>query len=239
MLKKLPHCFHRKDAKTPSLLCFNVIISGVKRTLSFFSLRPTVLNTNSIQFCKIALRLCVFAVIVFSSKSFSQSTVHDLYISALAKDSVKDFNGALSELEKALNMQNGNDSVHVLHAKVETETNHYKEAYVEVNEVIKHNHGYFDAYMLRGIIRARQGNYEGAMHDFDKCIKLNPKIAKAYYNRGLSHAYMDEVKQAITDFTKATELDTNYTIAWFQRGYWKEISGDLKDRKSTRLNSSH
>lgn len=133
----------------------------------------------------------------------------------------------MADLEKAIAMKS-DDSSHVLHAKVELETNHPKEAYTEVNDVIKHNHTYFDAYMLRGILRARQGNYEGAGHDFDKCVKLNDKNAKAYYNRGLAHAYLDEIKQAIADFTKATELDPNYSIAWFQRGYWKEISGDLK-----------
>ena len=172
-------------------------------------------------------RLAVFCLLLTANLqlSFSQ-TQHQLYLSALAKDSAKDFSGALADLEKAIAIKE-DDSVHVLHAKVETETNHYKEAYAEVNDVIKHNHTNFDAYMLRGILRARQGNYEGAIHDFDKCVKLNAKSAKAFYNRGLAHAYMDEVKQAIADFTKATELDANYSIAWFQRGYWKEISGDL------------
>jgi len=205
------------------LCAFAMIV--VERSLRYFSLRPAVLNTNPLHSFKLSLRLCAFAVIVFSTKSFSQTTVHDLYISALAKDSAKDFNGALEDLEKAISMKE-NDSVHVLHARVETETNHIKEAYEEVNEVIKHNHNYFDAYMLRGILRARQGNYEGAVHDFNKCVKLDPNSAKAYYNRGLAHAYLDEVKQAIKDFTKATELDGKYAIAWFQRGYWKEVSGD-------------
>jgi len=192
-----------------------------------FPLRLAVLNTNPQQFFKLSLRLCAFAVIVFSTKCFSQSTVHELYLSAQAKDSAKDYTGALADLEKAISMEDNNDSLHVLHAKVETETNHIHEAYAEVNEVIKHNHNYFDAYMLRGILRARQGNYEGAVHDFDKCIKLNAKSAKAFYNRGLAHAYLDEVKKAIKDFTAATDIDAKYSIAWFQSGYWKEISGDL------------
>ncbi len=177
-----------------------------------FSLRP--------------LRLRLFAVLLLVSSAVVSQTSHDLYRSALAKDSAKDYAGALADLEKAMSIKE-DDSLHVLHAKVETETNHYKEAYTEVNEVLRHNRNYSEAYMLRGVLRARQGNYEGAIHDFDKCIKLDPKQAKAYYNRGLAHAYMDEVKQAIADFTKATELDEKYSIAWFQRGYWKEVSGDL------------
>lgn len=174
-----------------------------------------------------ALRLGVFAVLIFYCIRSNAQTAYDLYLSALAKDSAKDFAGALADLEKAMSVKD-NDSVHLLHARVETETNHYKEAYAEVNDVIRRNHNSSEAYMLRGILRARQLNYEGAVSDFDKCIKLNPKNSKAFYNRGLAHAYLDEIKQAINDFTKATELDPKYAIAWFQRGYWKEISGDLE-----------
>lgn len=169
--------------------------------------------------------LLLILLTAYCQPAVSQSA-HDLYLSALAKDSAKDYAGALADLEKAIAIKE-DDSLHVLHAKVEAETNHSKEAYTEVNEVIKHNHNYFDAYMLRGVLKAKQGNYEGAVLDLNRAIKLNPKSSKAYYNRGLAHAYLDEVKQAITDFTKATELDGKYSIAWFQRGYWKEVSGDL------------
>src|ERR1035437_5115941 len=150
---------------------------------------------------------------------FSQTNVHQLYTDALAKDSLKDFDGALTDLDKAITASNNNDTLHVLHAKVEAETNHTKEAFAEVNEIIKHNHSYFDAYLLRGIIKAKLGNYEGAILDFNKCIKLNPKSAKAFYNRGLAHAYFDEIKQALKDFSVSTDLDAGNSNVWFQLGY--------------------
>ncbi len=194
--------------------------------------RPLFLSCR-VGFSRVANEAsCIRSAIVLSlwflllSSATSAQSAHELYVSALAKDSAKDYTGALADLEKAMTLGES-DSIHILHAKVETETNHYKEAYSEVNDVLRHNHTNFDAFMLRGILRARQQNYEGAIHDFDKCIKLNPQHAKAWYNRGLAHAYMDEIKQAISDFTKATELDDKYSIAWFQRGYWKEVSGDL------------
>ncbi len=172
---------------------------------------------------KIIFSLFFLAISFFG---ISQNT-HQLYVSALAKDSLKDFDGALHDLDKAISLANNNDTLHVLHAKVEAETNNAKEAFAEVNEIIKHNHSYFDAYMLRGIIKAKSGNYEGAILDFNKCVKLNPKSAKAFYNRGLAHAYLDEIKQAIKDFSVSTDLDASNSNVWFQRGYWKEIMGDL------------
>jgi tetratricopeptide (TPR) repeat protein len=197
--------FHRKGAKTRRSLNQ----AGTRRICAPYSVY-------------LLLILCAG----FTRAAVAQ-TAHELLVSAMAKDSAKDFNGALEDLEKALKMQE-NDSLHLLHARVETETNHYKEAYEEVNDVIRHNNSCADAYMLRGILRARQGNFEGAVKDFNKCIKFNPKNAKAFYNRGLAHAYLEEIRQAIQDFTAATELEANYAIAWFQRGYWKEISGDLE-----------
>jgi len=158
----------------------------------------------------------------------SSQTAHDLYLSALAKDSIKDYNGALTDIDKALSVAKDNDSLHILHAKLEAESNNFKEAYAEINEVIKHSSNYFDAYMLRGIIKAKSGNYEGAIHDFTKGLKLNPNSAKAYYNRGLAHAYLDELKLCDKDFSKVIELDSTYTNAWFQRGYWRELGGDLQ-----------
>jgi len=158
----------------------------------------------------------------------NSQTAHDLYLSALAKDSVKDYTGALTDIDKALSTSQNNDSLHILHAKIEAESFNFKEAYAEINEVIKHSSNYFEAYLLRGIIKAKLGNYEGAVHDFTKSLKLNTSSSKAYYNRGLAHAYLDELKLCDKDFSKVIELDSTYTNAWFQRGYWRELSGDLQ-----------
>lgn len=173
-------------------------------------------------------RYCIVAIcILFVSAGFSQENARQLYLNALAKDSLKDFDGALADIDKALAMESNNDMMHVLHAKVEAETNHPKEAFDEVNEIIRHNRTYFDAYLLRGVMKAKLGNYEGAVSDFNKCVKLDPKNPKGYYNRGLAHAYLDEIKQAIKDFTLSIDLDPINANAWFQLGYWKEIMGDL------------
>ncbi|HKC66643.1 MAG TPA: tetratricopeptide repeat protein [Bacteroidia bacterium] len=186
---------------------------------------------------KYALHILFFLQVCIASSQ----TAHDLYLSAITKDSIKDYTGALTDIDKALSITKDNDSLHILHAKIEAESSNFKEAYAEINEVIKHNSNYFDAYMLRGIIKAKLGNYEGAVHDFTKGLKLNPGSIKAYYNRGLAHAYLDEVKLCDNDFSKVIELDSTYINGWFQRGYWREINGDvegsLKDlNKASQLN---
>lgn len=169
-----------------------------------------------------------FFIFILACSITRSQTAHDLYLSALAKDSTKNYTAALNDLDKALAISQNNDSLHILRAKIEAESNNFKEAYAEINEVIKHNNSYFDAYLLRGIIKAKSGNYEGAVIDFTKSIKLTPTSAKAYYNRGLAHAYLDEYKLCDKDFSKAIELDSTYINAWFQRGYWRELNGNLQ-----------
>jgi tetratricopeptide (TPR) repeat protein len=188
--------------------------------------RPQITQTD-LNICLYPRNLWLTILFFICVLSYSQ-TSHGFYLSALAKDSAKDYSSALADLDKALASSKNNDSLHILHAKIEAENFNFKEAYEEINEVIKHNTGYCEAYLFRGIIKAKSGNFEGAVNDFSKSIKLNTNCTKAYYDRGLSHAYLDEFKQAIKDFSKAIELDSTYTNAWFQRGYWKELSGDLQ-----------
>lgn len=193
---------------------------------------------------KLLLALIIYNSSFITHHSFSQTDVHSLYLSALAKDSVKNYTGALLDLDNALAGAKNNDSLHILHAKIEAESLNFKEAYAEINEIIKHNSTSSDAYLLRGIIRAKLGNLEGAVHDFTKSIKLNPNGPKAYYNRGLAHAYLDEFKKAIDDFSKAIEHLPTYADAWFQRGYWRESTGDLQNSltdlvKANELNPSN
>jgi tetratricopeptide (TPR) repeat protein len=175
---------------------------------------------------KLLFTLIIYNLSLITHSCFSQTDAHSLYLSALAKDSLKDYAGALTDLDNALANTKNNDSLHILHAKIEAESLNFKDAYAEITEIIKHNTTSFEAYLLRGIIRAKLGNLEGAVHDFTKSLKLNTRSSKAYYNRGLAHAYLDEFKKAIDDFSKAIELTPAYADAWFQRGYWKESMGD-------------
>ncbi len=171
----------------------------------------------------IAIILCVAG---WNHKIIAQGiTVHQLLLQAQHKDSLKDFQGALYDLNRALSFEL-NDTALLLRAKVHMENDENREALDDVNRLIHARHQQAEAYYLRGMIKANVHNYEGAVHDFSKSLAIKRDFIKAYYNRGLAHAYLEEYKQAISDFSKAIELDPNYAHAWFNRGYWKEESGD-------------
>ena len=63
-------------------------------------------------------------------------------------------------------------------------------------------------------------DYQRAIEVYNKAIEINPNFAKAYAERGSVKVLIKDYKGGIQDLNKAIELD-------------------IKDRKSTRLNSSH
>lgn len=174
-------------------------------------------------------KLSLILLICFSTfLGYSQTTVHDLIVSAQKKDSLNMFDEALKDLDKAIELsKHANDTALWLHSKISMEKNDLKTAEHDIDEVMHHSSKYAEAYFIRGLIKTKTENFEGAVSDFTKSLKINPLNAKAFYNRGLAHAMLDELKQAITDFDKAIELKPDYAKAYFNRGYWKDITGDV------------
>ncbi|MCD6066481.1 MAG: Tetratricopeptide 2 repeat-containing protein [Bacteroidetes bacterium] len=166
----------------------------------------------------------------------AQVNVHEYIISAQKSDSMHNYNDALRELDKAIELsKHTNDTAIVLHGKVSLENNDIKTAGRDVDEAIRHNVKNAQAYFLRAMIKAKTENYEGAIADFSKVIKYDSINAKAFYNRGLAHAYLDEIKQAVADFSTAIRLDPNYAHAWFNRGYWRDLMGETEGALSDLL----
>ena len=169
---------------------------------------------------------CIALLLFYALQLTGQSgNVHNLIISAQQKDSLKDFNGSLDDLNNALAISL-NDTAYWLRARVHLELNNIKEALKDVNAVINLKHKHPEAYYTRGLIKAKNENYTGAVSDFNKAIELKNDFTKAYYNRALAFAFLQEFNLAIKDFTKAIELKEDYVSAWFNRGCWKDVSGD-------------
>ena len=77
---------------------------------------------------------------------------------------------------------------------------------------------HFDALNLLGVIAAQTGNFSRAVELIDKAIKINPDSEAAHCNRGNVLKELKRWDEALESYEQAIRL---------------------KDRKSTRLNSSH
>lgn len=174
------------------------------------------------------LRLFLFTCFILQLFVGKSQNDHNLILQAIKKDSLKDYQGAMKDLDLVLS-HHDNDTARTLHGKIYLEMNDPSHAMGDLNKVIQHTHNYPDAYFIRGLIKAKVKNYEGAVHDFSKAIKLKPNFNHAYYDRGLAYAYLENFKKADEDFTRAIEMDSTYAKAWFNRGYWRDVSGRTLD----------
>src|SRR3712207_8818286 len=64
--------------------------------------------------------------------------------------------------------------------------------------------------------------------------EYEPESAESWYQRGNALINQQKYREAVESYDKAVQFQPNYYQAWYSRGIALN-----KDRKSTRLNSSH
>ena len=112
----------------------------------------------------------------------------ELYnLRGLVKMRKKNFNGAIEDFTKSINLKNSNNS----------------------NKKIIDNGS---LYYNRGVARGEVYNYAGALNDFTSAIKLNPYFPDAFYSRGFAKYNLQKVSDACLDYEKASLLDFSLKI---------------------------
>jgi tetratricopeptide (TPR) repeat protein len=121
--------------------------------------------------------------LLISFSSFGQ-TAEDYFNSAIDKDAANDFNGAIVDYTKAIEL------LPELDINVAT------------------------AYNNRGLSKADLKDYNGAIADYTKALELNPNYTIAYRNRGISKESLGDLNGACTDWKKAAELGDTDAAGW-------------------------
>ena len=83
-------------------------------------------------------------------------------------------------------------------------------------------------YGSRAFIYKKTGKYDSALYDYSAAIRKNPGNLKPYFDRGILY----------TDRFGKYDLGIHDFKIFLQK-FPEDIDGNFKDRKSTRLNSSH
>ena len=157
--------------------------------------------------------------------SFGQ-TAEEYFNSGYDKAQAKDFYGAISDYNKAIEINPNYANVYYNRGISKYNLKDFNGAISDFNKAIELNPNLDVAYNNRGISKSDLKDYYGAISDYTKAIEINPNYANAYNNRGLSKHNLKDFNGAISDYTKAIELNPNLADAYYSRGNSKS---DLKD----------
>ena len=142
--------------------------------------------------------------------------VQAYYARGIARQSQEKFDEAIEDYRKGLEFKAEDRQMLVNVAVANIQKKDFKEAEKVFDELMTAHPKYSMNYLTRGAMYTEKGDTVKALADYDKAISMDPYYAPAYGNRAILHYQMNNMKDALADLNEA-----------------------IRDRKSTRLNSSH
>ncbi|CAE7303970.1 unnamed protein product [Symbiodinium pilosum] len=126
---------------------------------------------------------------------------HFLFILALVKNRMADFDSSIATLKKAFLHLSAADSDNLK---------------VEIHDWLA------QAY-------ERKGEYTNALAELSLAFKQEPSHVSSLITQGLIHVQMKELEQAETSYRKALAVEKNHALALVRLGYCKLLVGDLQE----------
>lgn len=124
---------------------------------------------------------------------------------ACARRGVGDYDGALEDINLAMEFEPDNEEFHLDKASILYDTLKFDEAFREVNSVLKHSHS-AEAHRLRALIHMERLEYKLALSDFNSALKNGLETEEIYLRRGELLYQLGRSIDAINDFFQAKTL---------------------------------
>ena len=140
----------------------------------------------------------------------SVKTAQDWYKQAFKKENGKDYQGAIEDYTKAIELKPDFAEAYINRGISRRNLSDYKGAIEDYTKAIELRPDFAEAYKNRGYSRLKLSDYKGAIEDYTKAIEFKPDYALAYNNRGASRSNLSDNKGAIEDYTEAIRLDKNW-----------------------------
>ena len=131
------------------------------------------------------------------------------YENGKARSTQGDFEGAIVEFTKALNIDPQSPFVYAARGNARLNLGALDEAIADFSKAIEIDPKRFVPYLNRGAAKVDKGDLDGAIADYSKVIALDPKSAIAYRNRGCALQQKGELDRARSDYQQAIQLATD------------------------------
>jgi tetratricopeptide (TPR) repeat protein len=167
--------------------------------------------------------------------SQGQSAHQILIDSAITKKKNGDFQGAIADATKAIQLDPNKAHYYFVRAEARTQIRDYQGTIADATKAIQlSGKKYVDPYFYRVRANARIGirDYQGAIADATKAIQINSlrpaASASDYYVRAEARIKLKDYQGAIADATKAIQNAPSYGNAFVLRANARRLSGDYQ-----------
>jgi tetratricopeptide (TPR) repeat protein len=174
-----------------------------------------------VNYTGIYRRIFLFiTIVIFILSSCSKSNPDFFYKNGNAKYQLKDFNGAIKDLDKAIELKPAFMQAYHTRAMCYGELKIYDKALNDFNTAIELNPNFKNAYLNRAYyVKVNSGDYIGAIEDYNKFILLNKdgNNAFALNNRGFAKFYLNDTIGALKDIQSSISIDSTNSYAYKNR----------------------
>ena len=145
----------------------------------------------------------------------------------LVKKDRGDLDGALGDLEKAIEIQPRLAEAYNNRAGVHYVKGNLKAALDDMNRLIELKPRFAEAYYNRAGLHRTSGNWNAVVDDLNKAIEIKPRLALAYNNRGEAYRSMGRLDAALRDYNNAIALNSRLAEAYNNRGALLAKKGNI------------
>jgi tetratricopeptide (TPR) repeat protein len=186
--------------------------------------------------------LSLTLIIITSALLFScteESSSH-YFKNGSAKYSLKDFKGAIKDLDRAIELQKDYAAAYYVRAICYGELGEANKANIDFSKVLELNPNYKEVFVNRAYyVKAQNNDFEGAINDYNRFIELNAEgnNAFAFNNRGFANYKLGNHSQALEDINSSIRIDPKNSYA-FKNKALILIALDSLDNACSNLNKA-
>jgi tetratricopeptide (TPR) repeat protein len=141
------------------------------------------------------------------STSAQPRGARELYNQGIDKASQKDYQGALADYTRSLQIDSQDPNIYYSRALIYVELGEYEKAIADYSKAIDFKYNPLSIpYYNRAIAYRYKQDVQAAISDFNKSLLLDPNYADAYFDRANAYSSQGEREKAIADYKKAAEL---------------------------------
>lgn len=148
-------------------------------------------------------------------------TAFEYYNIALVKYNLYNYEGAIEDLDRAIEILPSNATAYILRGAAKFNLDDFEGAIADYNRAMQIDRRY------GGDAGLRVSDHRGVISEKNRSVVIQPEFAIACFNRGMAHDALKNFTEAIEDFTMALEIDPGLVKAYHQRGLSRYGSGDI------------